>query len=266
MSEYVVRWKHWRCVSTLDYYVGMLHDHSVSVAYASPRKMESWYCKPGYNGRVSQYGGKTECAIFLTLASLDPMKTTFGEPVARAEAICSWRDQFDRRVGRLYSLALALCELPEDYEVRLDILKHHFPLLCPSEDQVYSLVQSWEHADGLTVKRICAEIVASWKATHKTMKRTETNAGIRSLSSCVQGGDSDVMPCGHPRSAMVRGEYWGKDAEGRDNYTWYCGACSDDAQEKLRQRLADAERLLRLVDEAEAQQQGEEAQTDGQAA
>lgn len=170
MTEYVVEWSHWRRYPGLDYDVaawkkGKKTAARVSLVWSAfllqsvPAKVLK---DEGY--KPAMHGGKTICRIYLTLASLDPLKTTLGEPVASAETICSWRDQFSRPIGRLYSLALALNELNATREDKWRIIQRYLPTARLSPERWGDLLTHLELGLNVpAVKEICAEIVEGWK-------------------------------------------------------------------------------------------------------
>lgn len=174
MSEYVVRWKHWRRCEEIDHWVKQAKLHRWSWANATPSNMEEWYLDGNEVRRhkwpVSQHGGKTECRIYQRLSQNEIDKefehnsvVCTDHIVAHAEAVCSWRDQFDRRVGRLYSLALALCEIDLDISTRRQLLLQNGAHAWEWDGKFVKLDTAIAAKDKSAVKRICAEIVQSWK-------------------------------------------------------------------------------------------------------
>lgn len=171
MNEYVVRWEHWRADGALDTFKRKPRDY--------PRMWlvrQDWY-RTHRSLHPALHGGKTVCIIG------DPAIVEFvgGKwhmiPLASAETVCSWQDQFDRRVSRLYSLALALCRL--DYSQHTmdmyDVLDKCACAGGPVSDEVWEQLSGYiKPGNEREVKRICGEIVQSWK--HPPRVRTQPTA------------------------------------------------------------------------------------------
>jgi hypothetical protein len=173
-GKYVVRWEHWRADGSLDRCVRKPKDYPDKWIHC-----RAWF-EPFFP--MAQHGGKTVCRIYRTVEALVPRgdgKTTDLVEVAHAETVCSWRDQFDRRVGRLYSLALALCELDVPLE-EWDGIDIWQPLVKviepfhPTGDQWEQLCGYIRHDKQSVVKQICAEIVDAWKHPPRSARTKPT--------------------------------------------------------------------------------------------
>lgn len=171
MSDYIVKWRHLRWPKNVDdllrnWYRGRLTTKefmAVLDAYGEPVPMFVLRDAELY---PAQHGGMTECGIYCAGRAYDSSEdidvTTEPHIVASAISICSWRDQFDRRTGRLYSLAYALCKLTDVAAcIRCSIMIGHFPDHLTT--QTVPLYDAFEANDLGAVKRICAEIVAAWR-------------------------------------------------------------------------------------------------------
>ncbi len=168
MTEYVVKWKHWRCAHEFDALVRWAKCGSMSVDYAT-RDMATWF-QPSNVSRPAGHGGKTQCVIWEVG---DVSGTSTLTTVASAETVCSWRDQFDRRVGRLYSLALALCDWDAPIEDRYHIFCNHAGHY--SDSAAWDMYDALDTYDRGCVKRICSEIMQSWR-TPPHRERTKPTA------------------------------------------------------------------------------------------
>lgn len=179
MTEFVVRWKHWRYPAAVDRWLALEKAGRVTmgqteraIAKRTLRTAREWQQDCTH---LAQHGGSTLCVIW--------EQTDVGGPgslvtVATGEAICSWRDQFDRRVGRLYSLALALCEMPDLTPDDLD-LWDAFGIQTRDYCKPYQFDQLCGYImlkDKPVVKSICAEIVKSWHERKPRCRQTSTSA------------------------------------------------------------------------------------------
>ena len=169
MGEFVVKWRHLRYPSGIDDFHKDCLQHRVSVndllrcaeawGMSTTRELaESEKCP-------SQHGGQTRCRIYQVVDAPEGGERGALKEVASAEAVCSWRDQFSRKVGRLYSLALALCEMsnltPDDLDL-WDALGTQTHDYCKPY-QFGQLCDCVLSKDKPAVKRICAEIVGEWR-------------------------------------------------------------------------------------------------------
>jgi hypothetical protein len=172
MSDFLVRWQHERpCGATMDDVVRMfqagdldlLQFDRAAIAVQMQYELASWrwheLCLWPANT-----GGRTECRIY----EYDPCPSDDlgGQMLTRAsaEAVCSRSDQFSRRAGRLYSLALALCEWDAEWCSALSIMERYMPT-CPDigTDAWYALSAGIQLHNQPAVKTACAEIVAAWR-------------------------------------------------------------------------------------------------------
>lgn len=122
----------------------------------------------------AQHGGKTECRILALIPTFADGSGSYYTQVASAVTVCSWRDQFCRKTGRLYSLALAMAD-PVWTAEEQEALAFWQPLAqqVPDID-----ANTWELLSGYIilhdipqVKAICAEIVAEWRKTKRKAAR-----------------------------------------------------------------------------------------------
>ncbi len=122
MTEYIVKWRHLRYSKAADMLLADVAQHKMPAATArmyladqEAKTTQEW----GETGpHLSQHGGKTQCDIYHIVPSKDVPELWCEDEyahvyVASAEAVCSWRDQFDRKAGRFYSLAYAMCDWQE---------------------------------------------------------------------------------------------------------------------------------------------------------
>jgi len=182
MPEYVVRWRHLRpCGATADSLLSLWLQGLLTDDELRNQELARLGILPGFDPLCTnnkwasvklwpdQHGGKTECRILLPRDD-DEAVLACGRRLmmicASAESVCSWRDQFDRRVGRLYSLALALCELDAGWGVKHAILEQHFGYF--TIDWMLGNLAIYAAVPNQTaVKEICADIVRSWKTNRK---------------------------------------------------------------------------------------------------
>lgn len=234
MSEYVVVWRHLRpCGATADSLLSLWLQGLLTEDELRDAELARLGILPGFdplctNGKwasvklwPAQYGGTTECRIYPTLVSLDPLKTTYGEPIAFAEALCGRSDQFDRRIGRLVSLALALSKSDVNLSEKWAILTNNVRLTTDGymhKSQVDPLFDAWHAQDQSAVKTVCAKIVESWKPKHDDWRDA-----IRSLYR-------EAMRLCHPDANKMP---WLRDAR----------AVLDDYTDLLRARQAKQEQL-----------------------
>ncbi len=170
MSEYIVKWRHLRRV------FGNRHLMTAQ---------EAREC--GFPLRPR--GGKTECRIYERVDAPEGGSRGALKSVAHAKVVCSKTDQFDRRAGRLYSLAYALCDWDAPWKTVLSIMEQYLPT-GPAGAQTegwYTMSAGIQTHDRCLVTLGC-NFVATWRKP-----KTERVADVRELyrtamKACEQYG------------------------------------------------------------------------------
>lgn len=179
-EQHVVRWEHKRpCGATMDDVVTLFQHGDLDLEQfdRAAVAVQLRYVLPSWRWHdlglwAAGSGGKTRCRICKVVrnAHADDNDSHL-ETVASAVAVCSWRDQFSRRVGRLYSLALALCELDRGPGLRWDIFCKNCDSFSFPADLAEKILVTMAARDKPAVKAVCAEIVAAWQ--HPVRVRTK---------------------------------------------------------------------------------------------
>ncbi len=175
MTEYVVEWQHWRYPDTVDEYRTWYTEGQISAgladAWVTSERLRPvglfrhwrltanrYACVPSSWTGPSGHGGKTICYIYQPNSD-EPNDLML---VAHDESVCSWRDQFSRRAGRLYSLALALNKLDWDHIDKYRFMyRYKFVNLSSLTDIGLSI--AFNFGEEAQIKAACALIVAAWR-------------------------------------------------------------------------------------------------------
>lgn len=104
VNGYKVRFRHYRYDIAVDTLVEWMKHGGISASTIDACVEDIYSCMEHPINAPSLHGGKTECYI------IDPVT---GRVIADGIALCSWRDNFCRKIGRDISFGRAVKRLEE---------------------------------------------------------------------------------------------------------------------------------------------------------